>query len=58
MASTMDSNSKWIRLNIGGKIFLTTIQTLNRVPNSFFSRLLDENSELDSDKVSVLHLFC
>lgn len=32
-------------------MFLTTIQTLNRVPNSFFTRLIDEKSELNSDKV-------
>lgn len=50
--STSTTSKSWIKLNVGGKLFLTTSQTLNRVPNSFFSRLIDENSELNSDKVS------
>lgn len=32
------------------QIFLSTVQTLSRVPNSFFTRLIDEDTELNSDK--------
>lgn len=53
MDVTATTSKSWIRLNVGGKLFLTTSQTLNRVPNSFFSRLIDENSELNSDKVNI-----
>lgn len=53
MDATPTSSKSWVRLNVGGKLFLTTAQTLTRVPNSFFSRLIDENSELNSDKVGT-----
>lgn len=54
MEATPTTSKSWVKLNVGGKLFLTTSQTLNRVPNSFFSRLIDENSELNSDKVRCL----
>ena len=44
--------SEWIRLNVGGHLFLTTRTTLCRDPKSFFFRLCQEDNNLASDKVS------
>lgn len=42
--------SEWVRLNVGGQLFLTTRTTLCRDPKSFFSRLCKEDNNLASDK--------
>lgn len=42
--------SKWVRLNVGGTVFLTTRQTLCREQKSFLSRLC-QGEELQSDRV-------
>ncbi|KAI1701769.1 BTB/POZ domain-containing protein [Ditylenchus destructor] len=42
------SKNKWVRLNVGGKTFQTTKDTLSRYPDSFLARLV--NGELSSDK--------
>lgn len=42
--------SNWIRLNVGGKIFQTTRDTLMRVPGSFLYRLCQDDKRLPSVK--------
>ncbi|KAI1696492.1 BTB/POZ domain-containing protein [Ditylenchus destructor] len=41
-------SSRWVRLNVGGKVFQTTTDTLSRYPESFLARLI--NGDLLSDK--------
>lgn len=45
--------AKWVRLNVGGTIFLTTRQTLCREQKSFLCRLC-QGEELQSDRVRQL----
>lgn len=47
---TKQGSNQWVRLNVGGSIFLTTKTTLSRDPNSFLARLI-QDSDLISDKV-------
>lgn len=42
--------SKWIRLNVGGKLFVTTYSTLSKYPKSFLCRLCQEDPDIESDK--------
>uniref|UniRef100_A0A1A9VDA5 Potassium channel tetramerisation-type BTB domain-containing protein n=1 Tax=Glossina austeni TaxID=7395 RepID=A0A1A9VDA5_GLOAU len=41
---------QWVKLNVGGQYFLTTKTTLSRDPNSFLSRLIQEDCDLISDR--------
>lgn len=43
------NNNNWVRLNIGGTIFLTTKSTLNREPKSFLYRVCQDESGLKTD---------
>lgn len=45
--------AKWVRLNVGGTVFLTTRQTLCREQKSFLCRLC-QGEELQSDRVRQL----
>ncbi|VDK61196.1 unnamed protein product [Cylicostephanus goldi] len=45
-----NSSSNWIRLNVGGKIFQTTRDTLMKVPGSFLYRLCQDDKRLPSVK--------
>uniref|UniRef100_A0A914XT90 BTB domain-containing protein n=2 Tax=Plectus sambesii TaxID=2011161 RepID=A0A914XT90_9BILA len=45
-----DRKHEWIRLNVGGHIFMTTKTTLTREPHSFFFRLCQEDPDLPSEK--------
>lgn len=47
-------NRTWVKLNVGGKIFQTTRQTLSRESGSFLERLCQEDGDLPSDKVFFL----
>lgn len=49
-------SKSWVQLNVGGTHFLTTKTTLSRDPKSFLARLIIEDPELPSDKVSVFLL--
>ncbi|KAI1693043.1 BTB/POZ domain-containing protein [Ditylenchus destructor] len=42
------NNSDWVRLNVGGKVFQTSKDTLSRYPESFLAYLA--NGVLPSDK--------
>lgn len=44
------SLDKWIKLNIGGNLFMTSRETLMKDPNSMLARLIDGDSDLISDK--------
>ncbi|KOB71538.1 putative BTB/POZ domain-containing protein KCTD5 [Operophtera brumata] len=45
------SSKQWVKLNVGGTYFLTTKTTLSRDPNSFLYRLVQEDSDLISDRL-------
>lgn len=47
------TQAKWVRLNVGGTVFLTTRQTLCREQKSFLCRLC-QGEELQSDRVRQL----
>lgn len=50
--SIPNGRNQWVKLNVGGTYFLTTKTTLARDTNSFLYRLVQEDSDLISDKVS------
>uniref|UniRef100_A0A672Q835 Potassium channel tetramerization domain containing 17 n=1 Tax=Sinocyclocheilus grahami TaxID=75366 RepID=A0A672Q835_SINGR len=51
--TTGGNNGKWVRLNVGGTVFLTTRQTLLKEQTSFLYRLCQQQ-DLHSDTVSDL----
>ena len=46
----------WIRLNVGGTVFATTVTTLAKDPDSFLHRICRTDDNLDSHKVSFLKI--
>jgi len=48
--TTASGRKQWVTLNVGGTHFLTTKTTLSRDPNSFLYRLVQDNSDLISEK--------
>ena len=46
----MRPQSEWIRLNVGGKLFITTRYTLTKDPDTLLFDLLQETSKVDSQK--------
>ena len=46
----------WVRLNVGGTIFATTVTTLAKDPDSFLHRICRTDDNLDSHKVIILHI--
>ncbi|KAK3089211.1 hypothetical protein FSP39_001773 [Pinctada imbricata] len=44
------TKSQWVKLNVGGTIFMTTRTTLCRDPKSFLYRLIQEEPDLNTDK--------
>lgn len=55
--SNGNASQSWVKLNVGGKIFLTTKTTLTKDPDSFLARLAREDPDLPSDKVRNLKSF-
>lgn len=43
--------NEWIKLNVGGTVFMTTRTTLSKDPNSFLFRLIQDEPDLNTDKV-------
>lgn len=52
VSNAIAPKSKWIRLNVGGKLFVTTYSTLSKYPKSFLCRLCQEDPDIESDKVN------
>ena len=45
---------EWVRLNVGGRVFTTSRATLTKDPQSFLARIALEDTELGSDKVTLI----
>ncbi len=53
ISERISSRDEWVRLNIGGTVFLTTKTTLCKERGSFLARLCQEDPDLPSLKVRV-----
>ncbi len=51
VSSKITSLDEWVKLNIGGTVFLTTKTTLCKEKNSFLARLCQDDPDLPSLKV-------
>lgn len=52
LSEKLCSREEWVKLNIGGTVFLTTKTTLCKEKNSFLARLCQDDPDLPSLKVS------
>ena len=50
ISGTTNLRKEWVRLNVGGTMFLTTKTTLCKDPKSFLYRICQEDSDLNSEK--------
>lgn len=50
-SSSPSRESQWVKLNVGGTVFMTTRTTLCRDPKSFLYRLVQDGPDLNTDKV-------
>eukprot|EP00795_Rhopilema_esculentum_P009067 gene9067-16718_t len=50
LSKSKTNQASWVKLNVGGKIFLTTKTTLTKEPNNFLSRLCNEEADLPTDR--------
>ena len=51
LSERMNSKDEWVKLNVGGTVFLTTKTTLCREKGSFLARLCQDDPDLPSLKV-------
>ena len=57
-AANVGSRDEWVRLNVGGTVFLTTKTTLCREKSGFLARLCQDDPDLPSLKVRRKTLAC
>ena len=53
LSRRIGSRDEWVRLNVGGTVFLTTKTTLCREKSGFLARLCQEDPDLPSLKVRL-----
>ena len=51
--NSISRRDEWIKLNVGGTTFLTTRTTLSKDPKSFLYRLIQDEPDLNTDKVDM-----
>ena len=49
--NSVSRRDEWIKLNVGGTTFMTTRTTLSKDPKSFLFRLIQDEPDLNTDKV-------
>ena len=55
-SGSVNKRNEWVKLNVGGTMFMTTKTTLCKDPKSFLYRLCQEETDLSSEKVSYIKL--
>ena len=51
--NSVSRRDEWIKLNVGGTTFMTTRTTLSKDPKSFLFRLIQDEPDLNTDKVNI-----